>query len=81
MFKKVINHKGFWKGVFSVGTAFSILFLLVKWAIERFSMSFFTEMNNPLFFYLGIVVAGFVYGFLVTYSKFYKELKQRENKN
>ena len=79
MFKKVINHKGFWKGVFSVGTAFSLLFLLVKWAISRFNASFFSEMQNPVFFFLGIVVAGFVYGFLVTYGKFYKEIKQHEN--
>lgn len=79
MFKKVINHKGFWKGVFSVGTAFSLLFLLVKWAISRFNTSFFSEIQNPVFFFLGIAVAGFVYGFLVTYGKFYKEIKQRQN--
>ena len=46
MFKKVINTKGFWKSVFSLGLAFALLFTLAKWAIEGFKMSFFTEKNK-----------------------------------
>jgi hypothetical protein len=78
MFKKVITHKGFWKGVFSVGGAFSLLFLLVKWALARFSSDFLSNIKNPIFFFGGIIIAGFIYGFLVTYGKFIKELKEKE---
>lgn len=81
MFKKVITHKGFWSGVLSVGGAFSLLFLLIKWALTRFSTEFFSTIKNPVFFFGGILIAGFIYGFLVTYGKFIKELKEKEKSN
>ncbi len=75
MFKKVINTKGFWKSVFSLGLAFGVLFALIKWAIEGFEIAYFTE-RNPWVFFLTLAVAGFIYGFFVTYGKFSAKLKE-----
>ncbi len=77
MFKQIVSHKGFWKSVLSLGLAFILLFILIKWAIEGFDMAFFTE-QDPLLFLSGITAAGFVYGFFVTYGRFRKKLKNKE---
>lgn len=79
MFKKVINTKGFWKSVFSLGLSFAILFALIKWAIEGFDVAYFTE-RNPLMFIITLVLAGFVYGFFVTFGKYRSKLKEKESR-
>ncbi len=78
MFKKVINTKGFWKSVFSLAVAFAILFTLIKWAIEGFEIAYFTE-RDPVMFILTLFLAGFVYGFFVTFGKFRAKLKQNDS--
>lgn len=78
MFKKVINTKGFWKSVFSLAIAFALLFAVIKWAIEGFALSYFTEIN-PWMFMLTLVIAGFIYGFFVTFGKFRSKLKEKES--
>jgi divalent metal cation (Fe/Co/Zn/Cd) transporter len=77
MFKRVINTKGFWKSVFSLAIAFAILFALIKWAIEGFELAYFTE-RNPTTFIITLIVAGFIYGFFVTFGKFRSKLKENE---
>lgn len=77
MIKKVINHKGFWKSVISLAVIFAAVFVLIKWAIDGFSATFFTE-RDPLKFILGVLVAGLVYGFFVTFGKFKAKLKDQE---
>ncbi|CAM3281926.1 hypothetical protein [Aequorivita lipolytica] len=77
MFKKVINTKGFWKSVLSLAVAFALLFAFIKWAIDGFEMAYFTE-RNPLIFILTLLLAGFVYGFFVTFGKFRAKLKEKE---
>lgn len=77
MFKKVINTKGFWKSVFSLAVAFAVLFALIKWAIEGFEIAYFTQ-QNPVMFMLTLLLAGFVYGFFVTFGKFRAKVKERE---
>lgn len=76
MFQKVISHKGFWKSVFSLNLAFAVLFVLFKWAISGFDMAFFTEVNI-LKFLAGVLIAGFIYGFFVTFGKFRAKLKSK----
>ena len=76
MFKKIINHKGFWKSVLSLTIAFALVFILIKWAIDGFKMSFFTE-SDPVRFIVGVLLAGFVYGFFVTFGKFRAKLKKK----
>jgi len=75
MFKEVINYKGFWKSVFSLATAFALVFIFVKWAIDGFSKSFFSEIDLIRFF-AGVILAGFIYGFFVTFGKFRNKLKK-----
>jgi hypothetical protein len=70
MFKKIVSTQGFWRSVISIGIAFALLFTIIKWAIEGFKMEYFISLENPLFFVLGLMVSGFVYGFLVTYGKY-----------
>ena len=75
MFKEIINHKGFWKSVLSLAIVFAVVFTLIKWAIDGFNMSFFSEMD-PLKFFGGVILAGAVYGFFVTFGKFRNKLKK-----
>lgn len=77
MFKRVINTKGFWKSVLSLGLAFAILFAIIKWAIDGFNLAFFAE-RNPCVFVLTLLLAGFVYGFFVTFGKFRAKIKEKE---
>ncbi|MCW8981653.1 MAG: hypothetical protein OQJ83_09725 [Altibacter sp.] len=79
MFKKVVTYPGFWRSVVSLGLAFVLLFLLIKWAIEGFSFVYLTD-RDPLFFILGTLAAGFVYGFFVSFGKFRAKLKAKENR-
>ena len=79
MFKRVINTKGFWKSVFSLAIAFAIIFGLIKWAIEGFNTTYFTE-KNPAMFLLTLLLAGFVYGFFVTFGKFRAKLKENDSR-
>jgi cytosine/uracil/thiamine/allantoin permease len=79
MFKRVISHEGFWKSVVSLAIAFAVLFIIIKWAIDGFSMDFITE-RNPLYFFLGVIAAGLVYGFFVTFGKFRARLKKEDQK-
>lgn len=78
MFKKVLNHNGFWKSVVSLALAFALVFTLIKWAIEGFDWAFFTE-NNPLKFFIGVLLSGFIYGFFVTFGKFRAKIKKKES--
>ena len=77
MFKKVISHPKFWRSVFSLGLAFAVLFLLFKWILEGFSFSFISD-KDPFIFFLTLIGGGFAYGFFVTYGKFWKKLKEKE---
>ena len=79
MFKRVLNTKGFWKSVFSLGLAFVLLFIIIKWAIEGFKMSFLSE-KDPLLFIGGTAIAGFIYGFFVSFGKFRSKLKNKDLK-
>lgn len=77
MIKKVISYKGFWKSVVSLAVVFAAVFVLIKWAIDGFSPTFFTE-RDPLKFIIGVLAAGLVYGFFVTFGKYRAKLKDQE---
>ena len=80
MFSKVISTQGFWKSVISLGLAFIVLFVVVKWAIEGFKMEYFTAIQNPGVTILGLMFCGFIYGFLVTFGKFRAKILKDEAK-
>ncbi len=77
MFKRVLNTKGFWKSVLTLAIAFGLVFTLISWGIKGFDSSFFTE-RNPLSFFVTLILAGFIYGFLVTFGKFRAKLKEKD---
>ena len=81
MFQKIIKTQGFWRSVVSLGIAFALLFVIIKWAIEGFKLSYFSTIQNPEFYILGLIIGGLVYGFLVTYGKFRGKLKKDQYKN
>jgi len=81
MFKRIISTKGFWLSVASLGIAFSIIFVIIKWGLESFNGSYFSTMQNPTSFVTGLLVGGFVYGFIVSYGKFRGKLKKDAERN
>jgi hypothetical protein len=78
MFQKVISTPGFWRSAFSLGIAFASIFVIIKWGIEGFNMEYFNSIINPFSFVIGLLVGGFIYGFLVTFGKFRAKLKKEE---
>lgn len=80
MFQKVISTKGFWQSVVSLGIAFILLFVIVKWAIEGFKIEYFSSIQNPILFVMGLLVGGFIYGFFVTFGKFRGKIKKDEGR-
>ena len=78
MFKKVISTPGFWRSALSLGVIFSFLFIIVKWAIEGFKIEFFSAITNPYLFVFGLLLGGFIYGFLVTFGKFRAKIIKKE---
>ncbi|PHS62550.1 MAG: hypothetical protein COB12_10505 [Flavobacterium sp.] len=81
MFNKVTSTSGFWKSVFSLGLAFTILFVVIKWAIEGFDIAYFSSFENPLLVGIGLIVGGFIYGFFAAYGKFRGKIKKEEQRN
>jgi len=81
MFKKVISTPGFWKSVFSLGFAFMLLFVLIKWAIEGFNTAYFSSFENPLLIGAGLIFGGFIYGFFAAFGKFRGKIRKEEQRN
>ena len=81
MFKRIISTQGFWKSVVSLGVAFSLIFVIIKWGLESFNKSYFSTIQNPTSFMMGLLIGGFIYGFIVTYGKFRGKLKKNEERN
>ncbi len=75
MFNKIISNPKFWKSVASLGTAFIFVFVLLFWGVNGFKTQFF-EDRDPVVFIGGAIVSGFVYGFFVTYGKFWGRYKK-----
>ena len=78
MFKRIINHKGFWRSVATLTLAFAIVFFFVQWAFVGFSSGF---LNVSLRTVAALVFGGGIYGFLMTSGKFWGKLKQLDHKN
>lgn len=76
MFLKIINHKGFWKSVAVNSLLFGIVFTIIKWIMSGLVAHFFS-----IPFFIGIIIGSSIYGFLMTYGKFWGKLKNDEYKN
>jgi len=77
MFKRIVNHKGFWKSVLVLGLMYSVLLYLLQWAFTGFNEAY-TKMG--VLFYFGVLLAGFIVGFSMAYAKFYGKLKREDLK-
>lgn len=75
MISKIIKDPKFWKSVVSLGSAFIVLFIVLFWGVNGFKASFFTN-RDPLSFIIVCLGSGLVYGFFVTYGKFWAKYKR-----
>ena len=78
MFKQVIHHKGFCKSVAILTLVFAVVFFFVRLAFVGFNIGF---LDLSLRTFVAFVLGGFLYGFFVTYGKFWGKLKHKANKN
>lgn len=77
MIKRILSNPKFWKSVFSLGTAFIFIFILLYWGVNGFSKTFFQDRD--LVTLIGTsILSGFVYGFFVTYGKFWARYKREQ---
>lgn len=77
MIKRILSDPKFWKSVFSLATAFVVVFVLVFWGVNGFKKSFF-EDRDPVTFVVVCILSGLVYGFFVTYGKFWGRYKREK---
>lgn len=77
MFKRVTSHKGFWKSVVILALAFAIVFFFIQWAFTGFNIGF---LQPSLRTFLALIVGGVIYGFIMTYGKFWSKLKQQDQR-
>ena len=77
MIKRILSDSKFWKSVFSLGTAFIVVFVLLFWGVNGFKMSFWDD-RDPVQLIAVCVASGLIYGFFVTYGKFWAKYKREQ---
>jgi hypothetical protein len=78
MFKKVVTHKNFWKSVLYLSVPFMVIFFLLNWGFTGFELTYFDTILRRV---LALFVGGLIYGFTMTYIKFWTKLKEKEQKS
>lgn len=78
MFKKIVTYKNFWKSVLFLALPFFVLMLIANWGLSGFEMEYF---DNSLRKILAFLVGGLVYGFTMAYIKYWRKLKEQEQRN
>jgi len=79
MFTRVISYKGFWKSVFLMSVLFIAIYIPIMWAFDGFKADYFLNKNLLKFAFTNLL-AGLIYGFAVTYGKFWQKLKEEDYK-
>jgi len=77
MFKRILNHKDFWKGVLLLSLLALVVFNLLFWAISGFDSSYFKFTPRKI---AGMVIASLIYGCIVTYGKFWTRYAKEEHR-
>lgn len=83
-FKRIINDKSFWKSVAGLGIAFALIYQVITMLLDYGGFSFTAFYDDKLAggqwikFLIGSLLAGFVYGFIVSYGKFRSRIKKEE---
>ena len=75
MIKRILSDTKFWKSVASLGSAFIVVFVVLFWGVIGFKISFWDE-RDPVEFVGVCIASGLVYGFFVTYGKFWAKYKR-----
>ncbi len=80
MFKRIISYPGFWKSAIFLGVVYGLILFLLQWMLSGFSIEFIEQAFGSgkawVFF-----VAGAIAGISSTYAKFWKYLKEQDNKD
>lgn len=80
MFTKIISAKGFWVDVVKLAAVFIVIYNVVDlWLNYSFDMALYAETkfkpDKLLRFFVANILSGFVYGFVVSFFKFRKRIK------
>lgn len=80
MFTKIISAKGFWVDVVKLAAVFILIYNVVDlWLNYSFDMALYAETkfktDQLLRFFVANILSGFVYGFVVSFFKFRKRIK------
>ena len=80
MFTKIISAKGFWVDVVKLAAVFILIYNVVDlWLNYSFDMALYAETkfqtDKLLRFFVANILSGFVYGFVVSFFKFRKRIK------
>jgi|TARA_R110000751_G_scaffold185300_2_gene291728 membrane protein YdbS with pleckstrin-like domain len=77
MFKRVISHQGFWKSVVVLSLVYAIIMYVIQWGLAGRWSEFFSAKAVVLLIF---IFGSFLVGFLVTYGKFWRKLKEQDYK-
>ena len=80
MFTKIISAKGFWVDVVKLAAVFILIYNVVDlWLNYSFDLALYAETkfktDKLLRFFVANILSGFVYGFVVSFFKFRKRIK------
>lgn len=86
-FKKIIGDRTFWKSVVLLGLAFALIFQFISMLFDygRIDFSAFYEDklagDSWIRFTIGMLVAAFIYGFIISYGQFISKIKRDKREN
>ena len=80
MFTKIISAKGFWVDVVKLAAVFILIYNVVDlWLNYSFDLALYADTkfqtDKLLRFFVANILSGFVYGFVVSFFKFRKRIK------
>lgn len=81
-FKKIVNDSAFWKSVVILGLAFAIIYQFVSMLFDYGGIdlnAFYDDKlsgDNWIRFIIGLLVAAFIYGFIISYGQFVSKIKR-----
>ena len=81
-FKKIVNDSAFWKSVVLLGLAFAFIYQFVSMLFDYGGIdlnAFYEdklEGDKWIRFIIGILVAAFIYGFIISYGQFVSKIKK-----
>lgn len=81
-FKKIVQDKTFWRSVVLLGLAFALIYQFVSMLFDYGGIDLNAFYEDKLAgdkwirFIIGILVAAFIYGFIISYGQFVSKIKK-----